>query len=130
MIIGIGTDVVQIRRIGVTLDRFGDKFLNRIFTPAEQERGETLSGTARHGFYAKRYAAKEAVSKALGSGIGRLAGWQEIEILNDEAGAPFVRLSGVTADTLTQKASGQKTCIHVSLSDDMFAAAFVVIETL
>ncbi len=130
MIIGIGTDVVQIRRIQITIDRFGTKFLNRIFTAKERERGETLSGATRYGYYAKRYAAKEAVSKALGTGIGRLAGWQEIEILNNETGAPTVHLSGQSADTLTQKANGQETRMHLSLSDDLFAAAFVVIETL
>ncbi len=130
MIIGIGTDIVQIRRIQVTIDRFGTKFLNRIFTPAERERGETLSGTTRYGYYAKRYAAKEAVSKALGTGIGRLAGWQEIEILNDATGAPTLHLSGLTAETLVQKAAGNETRTHLSLSDDLFAAAFVVIETI
>lgn len=130
MIIGIGTDIVQIRRIELTVKRFKETFIRRIFTPLELEKAQTLPFKQQINFYAKRYAAKEAVSKALGTGIGRLASWQEIEILNDTQGAPFVHLSGKTAQTLTEKAGQKPSCIHISLSDDLNAVAFVVIEVL
>lgn len=126
MIIGIGTDIIQIRRIALTRKRFGDKFTRRILTPAERARMDCLSESQKDSYFAKRYAAKEAVVKALGCGIGRLATWQEIEILNDGAGAPYVKLSGLTAETLASKADSAR--IHLSLSDDVNAVAFVIIE--
>ena len=128
-ILGIGTDIVQIRRIELSVKRYGDKFLNRLFTPAEREKANRLSAEKRIAYYAKRFAAKEAASKALGSGIGRLAAWQEIEILNNDQGAPVMTLSGQTATTLAEKASGQPYRVHVSLSDDQYALATVIFET-
>lgn len=128
MIIGIGTDIVQIRRISLTRQRYGLKFVRRILTPAEQTRFMTLSTGQQDAYLAKRYAAKEAFVKALGCGIGRLATWQEIEIGNDTEGAPVITVSGQTAETLSQKAANAK--IHISLSDDLNAVAFVVIEQI
>lgn len=126
MIIGIGTDIVQIKRISITRQRFGEKFVRRILTLNEQIKMNTLQPQQQDAFLAKRYAGKEAVVKALGCGIGSLATWQEIEILNDSYGAPYVQLSGKTAQTLANKISSAR--IHISLSDDNNALAFVVIE--
>lgn len=130
MIIGIGTDIIQIKRIELIIKRFNGSFISRIFTLTEQDKAQDLSPKQRANFYAKRYAAKEAISKALGTGIGLQARWQEIEILNLPNGSPFVTLYGYTAHTLVQKANGHPTRIHLSLSDDLNAVAFVVIETL
>lgn len=128
MIIGMGVDIVQIRRIELTIKRYGEKFLNRIFTPAERAAAQNLSHEKQAAFYAKRYAAKEAASKALGSGIGRLAMWGEMEILNDAAGAPHLTFSGQTLATLTKLANGQTPRIFISLSDDAAAVATVILE--
>lgn len=130
MIVGIGSDLVDIRRIQKTIETYGDKFLNRIFTPAERARAEGLEPDKKGAYYAKRYAAKEAVSKAMGSGIGRLAGWQEIETLNNDAGAPAVHLSGQTAESLRVLA-GTDARVFISLSDEYkYAMATVVIEKI
>lgn len=128
MIIGMGVDIVQIRRIGLTVKRYGDKFLNRIFTPAERAAAAALTAEKQTAFFAKRYAAKEAVSKALGSGIGRLAMWQEMEILNNAAGAPTLTLTGQTAATLQKMANGAQVRTFISLSDDESAVATVIFE--
>lgn len=128
MIVGIGSDLVEVRRIEVTIKRYGAKFLNRIFTPAEQARAMELEPKGRAAYYAKRYAAKEAVAKALGSGIGRLAGWVEIETLSNAKGAPEVHLYGKTAESLSALA-GEKARVFISLSDERrYALATVVIE--
>lgn len=127
-IIGIGTDIIQIKRIGITHKRFGEKFIKRIFTPYEQECAKNLTPSVQEAFYAKRYAAKEAFVKALGCGISALATWQEIEIIKDSKGAPSFQITGKTAQTLHQKA--KHPCIHLTLSDDGYACAFVVIEDL
>lgn len=126
MIIGIGTDIVQIKRIALTRKRYGLKFVRRILTPTEQTRLETLSLSQQDAYLAKRYAAKEALVKALGCGIGHLATWQEIEILNNEKGAPVLTLSGQTANTLYTKFPQAQ--IHISIADDLNAMAFVIIE--
>ncbi len=128
MIIGMGTDIVRIKRIGLTVKRYGDKFLNRIFTSAERAAAEKLAPQKQTAYYAKRYAAKEAASKALGSGIGHLAMWQEIEILNNTAGAPVLTLTGQTADTLHKLAGGAAVRTFISLSDDESAIATVIFE--
>lgn len=127
MIVGIGTDIVQIHRIELSIRRWGDKFLNRIFTENERKTAENLSAEARMAYYAKRFAAKEAFSKALGTGIGSLSGWTEIEVIRGENGAPTLNITGRTAQTLKQKA-GDNAKVFISLSDDAAAIAFVVIE--
>lgn len=128
MIIGMGTDIVQIKRIDLTIKRYGHKFLNRIFTPAERAAAEKLAPQKQTAYYAKRYAAKEAASKALGSGIGHLAMWQEMEILNNKAGAPVLTFSGQTLEYLKNLANKQPTRIFISLSDDEAAIATVILE--
>ncbi len=126
MIIGIGTDIVQINRIESACTRFGNKFVERILTPAEQAKYATLSTQQQNAWLAKRYAAKEAFVKALGCGIGQFATWHEIEVLNNDKGAPTITVFGKTAATLEQQADNAQ--IHVSLSDDLQATAFVIIE--
>lgn len=129
MILGIGTDLVEIPRLKLSIERYGEKFLNRIFTPLERQAADKLEDGKRIAYYAKRYAAKEATSKALGSGIGRLAGWQEIETLNNEKGAPVVQISGQTAAALQVLSQGAEARLFISLSDERkYASAFVVIE--
>ncbi|MBQ9738212.1 MAG: holo-ACP synthase [Alphaproteobacteria bacterium] len=127
MIVGIGTDIVQIRRIELSIRRWGDKFLNRIFTETERKTAEKLSAEPRMAYYAKRFAAKEAFSKALGTGIGSLSAWTEIEVVRGESGAPILNITGRTAETLKQRA-GSNAKVHISLSDDDAATAFVIIE--
>ena len=130
MIIGMGCDVIQIRRMDISIRRFGTHFLNRIFTPAEQAAANQLSADKRPAYYAKRFAAKEAMSKAIGSGIGRLAQWQEIETLNNQVGAPIITVKGQTAETIADLAKNQSVRLWVSLSDDKVAVATVIIETI
>jgi holo-[acyl-carrier protein] synthase len=89
---GIGIDVVEVERIASAITRHGEPFLARLFTPAEREYCESRKSSAMH--YAARFAAKEAVSKSLRTGIGGNAGWLDMEVINDAAGAPAIRLSG------------------------------------
>ncbi|MBQ9739027.1 MAG: holo-ACP synthase [Alphaproteobacteria bacterium] len=119
--------MVQIRRIELSIRRWGHKFLNRIFTQNEQKGAERLSPETRMAYYAKRFAAKEAFSKALGTGIGSLSGWTEIKVVKGANGAPTLNITGRTADTLRALA-GDEAKVFVSLSDDGAATAFVVIE--
>lgn len=91
-IFGIGIDVVEVERIAAAIQRHGEPFLAKIFTPAEREYCETRKTPALH--YAARFAAKEAVSKALGTGIGKHAGLHDLEIIHDQQGAPKLQLSG------------------------------------
>lgn len=130
MIIGIGHDQVDIRRIGETLARFGSRFLDRVYTTAEQARAARKTDPIPT--YAKRWAAKEAVAKALHTGIGAQASMREIEVQNGPAGQPFLRLSGNALKTLEKMTpSGYQAHLHLSLSDDWpFASAFVIIEAL
>lgn len=130
MIIGIGTDLVQVNRIEITLKKFGTSFEEKIFTPFERERAQKLPDKKQASFYAKRFAAKEAFSKALGCGIGKEAFFQDIEVRNDEKGAPFFVIKGKALTSLKEKTKGQPYQIHLSLSDEKdFALCFVVIET-
>lgn len=130
MIIGIGTDLVQVNRIETTLQKFGPSFEEKVFTPFEREKAKTLSPLKRASFFAKRFAAKEAFSKALGSGIGKEAFFQDIEVQNDSKGAPFFLITGKALQTLESKTNGQPYHIHLSLSDEKdFALCFVIIET-
>ncbi|MFD1333384.1 holo-ACP synthase, partial [Methylopila musalis] len=92
MILGVGTDLCDIRRIERSIARFGDRFLDRVFT--EAERAKAGAQTAPAAAYAKRFAAKEACAKALGCGFGQHAAWREIGVENDEAGRPALRLTG------------------------------------
>ncbi|MEM7438768.1 MAG: holo-ACP synthase [Pseudomonadota bacterium] len=128
MIIGIGTDLANIDRIAGTLDRFGDRFRHRVFTDLEQAKAERRKDTA--GTYAKRWAAKEACSKALGTGLRMGIAWKDMSVRNLRTGQPVMELSGWAAERLTDLTpQGHRATVHVSLTDDHpWAQAFVVIE--
>jgi holo-[acyl-carrier protein] synthase len=128
LIVGIGSDLSDIRRIQASLDRFGDRFTNRVFTEVERARSERKGDRAAS--YAKRFAAKEACSKALGTGIRRGVFWRDMGVVNLPSGQPTMRLTGGAAVRLAAIIpEGMEPFIHVSLTDDHpYAQAFVVIE--
>lgn len=128
MILGIGTDLANIERIQGTLDRFGDRFRNRVFTQAEQRKAEGRADVA--GTYAKRWAAKEACSKALGTGLRMGIAWKDMSVTNLRTGQPVMHVTGWAAERLAQMTpEGHEAIIHVSLTDDHpWAQAYVVIE--
>jgi holo-[acyl-carrier protein] synthase len=128
MILGIGTDLANIERIQGTLDRFGDRFRNRVFTEIEQRKAERRRNTA--GTYAKRWAAKEACSKALGTGLSMGIAWKDMSVSNLKTGQPVMHVTGWAAERLAEMTpKGHKAIIHVTLTDDHpWAQAFVVIE--
>ena len=113
MIIGIGTDLVLVSRIQAALGRRGARFAARILTPAELQRFKAHSQPAR--YLATRYAAKEAILKALGTGLAKGMSWQHMQIDNDAAGAPLVNLSGVALQRLQEGGGGR---MLLSLSDE------------
>jgi holo-[acyl-carrier protein] synthase len=130
MILGIGTDLANIERIQRTLDRFGDRFLQRVFTPQEQRKAEGRADRA--GTYAKRWAAKEACSKALGTGLRMGISWKDMGVTNLRTGQPVMQLTGWAAERLARMTpAGHAAVVHVSLTDDHpWAQAFVVIEAI
>lgn len=130
MIIGIGSDLCDIRRIEGTLERFGERFINRVFTGTERARSERRAERAAS--YAKRFAAKEACSKALGSGIRMGVAWKEMGVVNRPSGQPTLELSGGAAERLAALVpAGHRPVIHLTLTDDYpLAQAFVVIEAV
>ncbi len=130
MILGVGTDIASIERIGRTIERFGDRFLNRVFTLLEQATAERRA--ERVATYAKRWAAKEACSKALGTGLRMGIAWKDMGVFNRKSGQPGMRLTGWADQRLADMTpAGMRTVIHVSLTDDHpWASAFVVIEAL
>ncbi|NRB16192.1 MAG: holo-ACP synthase [Rhodobacteraceae bacterium] len=128
MILGIGTDLANIERIQRTLDRFGDRFKNRVFTSTEQRKAERRLDVA--GTYAKRWAAKEACSKALGTGLRMGIAWKDMAVSNLRSGQPVMHVTGWAATRLGEMTPpGHEAVIHVTLTDDHpWAQAFVVIE--
>ncbi len=128
MILGIGTDLANIERIAGTLERFGDRFRNRVFRDEERARAERRAGEAAT--YAKRWAAKEACSKALGTGLAMGISWRDMWVTNLRGGQPVMHVSGWAAERLAAMTpAGHEAVIHVSLTDDHpWAQAFVVIE--
>jgi len=128
MILGIGSDLCDIRRIENSLARFGERFTQRIFTAGEQAKSDRRA--TRAASYARRFAAKEACSKALGSGIRSGVFWRDMEVVNLPSGRPTMRLTGGAAARLAEMTpAGHEAVLHVSLTDDPpLAQAFVVIE--
>ena len=128
MILGIGTDLANIDRVQGVLDRFGDRFRNRVFTDREQRRAENRADPAST--YAKRWAAKEACSKALGTGLRMGIAWKDMSVTNLHTGQPVMDLTGWAARRLERMCpEGHEAVVHVSLTDDHpWAQAFVVIE--
>ena len=130
MIIGIGSDLADIRRITKTLDRFGDRFVQRCFTETEQRKSDRRAKRAES--YAKRWAAKEACSKALGTGLRMGVAWREMGVVNLPSGQPTMHLTGGAAERLRKLIPpGLQPRIHVTITDDgPWAQAFVVIEAV
>jgi holo-[acyl-carrier protein] synthase len=128
MILGIGTDLCNIDRIAKTLERFGDRFRNRVFTEREIARAERRRDVA--GTYAKRWAAKEACSKALGTGLRMGISWKDMAVTNLRTGQPVMHVTGWAAERLASMTPpGHIAVIHVTLTDDHpWAQAFVMIE--
>lgn len=123
-IYGIGIDIVETERIADSIERFGDRFLDRVFTPAERAYCERMKFPARH--FAARFAGKEAVAKTFGTGIGGELGWGDIEILRHPHGEPYVTLHGEGKKTAVRFGI---TRIHLSLSHaDHYAAAHAIAE--
>jgi holo-[acyl-carrier protein] synthase len=129
MILGIGSDIIDIRRIEQTLERFGDRFIHRIYTAAEQARAERRAHE-RAATYAKRFAAKEACAKALGTGLKEGVFWRDMGVVNLPSGQPTMRLTNGAARRLEQLTpKGCVPHIHVSLTDDYpLAVGFVIIS--
>jgi len=128
MIVGVGSDLCDIRRIEQTLERYGDRFVARCFTEIEQRRSEGRAGRAAS--YAKRFAAKEACAKALGTGFKRGVFWRDMGVVNLPSGQPTMKLTGGAAERLKAiLPPDAEAFIHLTLTDEHpIAQAFVVIE--
>ena len=130
MIIGIGADLTNITRIQRTLDRFGSRFRDRVFTRIEKEKADRKKSPTET--FAKRWAAKEACSKALGTGLRMGIAWKEMEVTNLSTGQPQMNVTGSAKKRLDEiTPTGFRPVIHVTLTDDHpWAQAFIVIEAL
>ncbi len=130
MIIGIGSDLIDIRRVEKSIERFGDRFTHRCFTEIERARSDRRANRAES--YAKRFAAKEACSKALGTGLSQGVFWKDMGVVNLPSGKPTMQLTGGAAVVLqAMLPTGHKAAIHLTITDDYpLAQAFVIIEAL
>ena len=124
-VLGIGVDLVECARIQHSLDRFGEKFLHRVFTDGEIEYSMSMKFPARH--LAARFAGKEAVSKAFGTGIGKAMGWRNIDIQKKKTGEPFLVFSGPAQELATKR--GVTSALITLSHTDHHAMACVVLET-
>ena len=132
MIIGIGSDILDIRRIERTIERHGDRFLERIFTMAERAKAEKRTERIRAATYAKRFAAKEAASKALGTGFRAGVFWRDLGVVNLPSGQPTLRLTGGAAERLRAiTPAGHGAVIALTMTDEFpYAQAMVVITAV
>lgn len=130
MILGVGADLSDIRRIQDTLERYGERFKERCFTPLERARSDRKPDPSWS--YAKRFAAKEACAKALGTGMRSDVYWRDMGVVNLPSGQPTLALTGPAAERLARMTPpGHEVRIHLTLSDEHpYALAFVVIEAL
>ncbi|HEV7416841.1 MAG TPA: holo-ACP synthase [Tianweitania sediminis] len=130
MIIGIGSDLIDIRRIEKTLERHGERFRARVFTDIEQARSDRRKERAAS--YAKRFAAKEACAKALGTGLARGVFWRDMGVVNLPGGKPTMKLTnGAAARLSSMTPAGHVAVVHLTITDDFpLAQAFVIIEAL
>ena len=130
MIIGIGSDLIDIRRVERTLERYGERFLNRVFTDIERKKSDRRA--ARAASYAKRFAAKEACAKALGTGLRKGVFWRDMGVVNLPGGQPTIKLTGGALARLEAiTPPGLTPRIHLTITDDFpLAQAFVVIEAV
>ncbi len=130
MIIGIGSDLIDIRRVEKTIERFGARFIERCFTEIERAKSEGRKNKAAS--YAKRFAAKEACSKALGTGLAQGVFWRDMGVVNLPSGKPTMQLTGGAAERLASMLpTNHRAAIHLTITDDFpLAQAFVIIEAL
>ena len=130
MIIGIGSDLIDIRRIAGSIERFGERFTQRCFTEIEIRKSDGRKNRAES--CAKRFAAKEACSKALGTGLANGVFWKDMGVVNLPGGKPTMELTGGAAERLAAMTpQGHRTVIHLTITDDFpLAQAFVIIEAL
>ena len=129
-LIGLGSDLCNIERIANSIDRFGDRFINRIFTETEQAKANRRELT-RAATFAKRFAAKEACAKALGTGFRQGVFWRDMGVVNLPSGQPTLQLSGGAAARLAQiTPSGHKAAIHLTMTDDHPWAQAIVLITI
>jgi holo-[acyl-carrier protein] synthase len=130
MIIGIGSDLIDINRIARSLERFGDRFTGRIFTEIEKAKSDRRKERAAS--YAKRFAAKEACAKALGTGMARGVFWRDMGVVNLPGGKPTMHLTNGAAERLAAiTPEGCRAVVHLTITDDFpLAQAFVVIEAV
>lgn len=130
MIIGIGSDLIDIRRVEAVLQRHGERFISRVFTEVERRKSE--GRRQRAASYAKRFAAKEACAKALGTGLSRGVFWRDMGVVNMPGGKPTMRLTGGAAARLDAIIPpGHKPLVHLTITDDFpLAQAFVIIEAV
>ncbi|MCO5730833.1 holo-ACP synthase [Rhizobium sp. SSA_523] len=128
MIIGMGSDLIDIRRVEKSIERFGERFTHRCFT--EIERRKSDGRRMRAASYAKRFAAKEACSKALGTGLAQGVFWKDMGVVNLPGGKPTMQLTGGAAERLEALLpDGHDAVIHLTITDEFpYAQAFVVIE--
>ena len=124
-VVGIGVDLVECSRIEHSLERFGEKFLHRVFTEGEIEYSMSMKYPARH--LAARFAGKEAVSKAFGTGIGKAMGWRNIDICKKKTGEPFLVFSGPAQELATKK--GVTSALITLSHTDRHAMAAVVLQS-
>ena len=130
MIVGIGNDLIDIRRVEKTLDRYGERFVARIFTEAERRKSDRRRERAAS--YVKRFAAKEACAKALGTGMSTGVFWRDMGVVNLPSGKPTMALTGGAAKRLDALLPpGHRAEIHVTITDDFpMAQAFIIIEAV
>ena len=130
MIIGLGSDLIQIDRVARTLERYGSRFTRRCFTKTEQAKSDRRAQRAAS--YAKRFAAKEACSKALGTGLSHGVYWRDMGVINLPSGKPTMALTNGAAVALARLVPpGHRPHIHITITDDAgLAQAFVIIEAL
>jgi len=130
MIIGLGSDLIDIRRIEKTLARYGERFTQRVFTEVEQHKSDRRRERAAS--YAKRFAAKEACAKALGTGLSRGVFWRDMGVVNLPSGKPTMELTGGAAKRLRELTpEGYRPLVHLTITDDYpLAQAFVIIEAV
>ncbi|MEP2944229.1 MAG: holo-ACP synthase [Hyphomicrobiales bacterium] len=130
MIIGLGSDLINIHRVEATLSKFGERFTHRVFTEVERQKSDRRNQRAAS--YAKRFAAKEACSKALGTGLSKGVYWRDMGVVNAPSGKPTMKLTGGAQKQLqTLMPEGHEAVIHVTITDDdPWAQAFVIIEAM
>ena len=130
MIVGLGSDLIDINRIDRAIERFGPRFLDRVFTDIERRKSDRRA--ERAAYYAKRFTAKEACSKALGTGLRAGVFWRDMGVINLPSGKPTIALTGGAARRLAMMIpEGLAPRIHLTITDDFpLAQAFVIIEAL